>query len=310
MSPARLLFAGTPEFALASLRALVDSGRTPLAVLTQPDRPAGRGKKLTASPVKQYALAEDIPVLQPVTLADSDTQAMIADLDLDLFIVAAYGQILPQAVLDIPRRGCLNVHASLLPRWRGAAPIQHAILQGDSETGICLMQMQAGLDTGPVFASAATTIGSDETAGELHDRLATMGGELLVQKLDAILAGKLESVPQDDAAATYARKIRKEDAAIDWRRPAEEICRRIRAYNPVPGAWFEFGGESIKCWKATVLADRNGPSGEVLQAGRDGVDVACGSGALRLLEVQRPGRRRVTATEFAAQSNLAGKRLV
>ena len=309
MSAARLLFAGTPEFALVSLRALVASGRVPLAVLTQPDRPAGRGKKLTISPVKRFAIAADIPVWQPATLKDPDMVARIADLDPDAIIVAAYGLILPRAVLDLPRHGCINVHASLLPRWRGAAPIQHAILQGDADTGICLMRMDAGLDTGPVYASAGTPIGDAETAGELHDRLAAMGAELLVEKLGDILAGRLDPMPQDETAATYAGKIRRQDAAIDWGRSAEEISRKIRAYNPVPGAWFDFDGESIKCWKAEILSDMEGYAGVVLQAGKEGVDIACGSGALRILEVQRPGRRRVTAAEFAAQSNLAGKRL-
>ena len=309
MSAARLLFAGTPEFALVSLRALVESGRVPLAVLTQPDRPAGRGKRLTISPVKRFAIAADIPVWQPATLKDPDMVARIADLDPDAIIVAAYGLILPRAVLDLPRHGCINVHASLLPRWRGAAPIQHAILQGDADTGICLMRMDAGLDTGPVYASAGTPIGDAETAGELHDRLAVMGAELLVEKLGDILAGRLDPMPQDETAATYAGKIRRQDAAIDWGRSAEEISRKTRAYNPVPGAWFDFDGESIKCWKAEILSDMEGYAGVVLQAGKEGVDIACGSGALRILEVQRPGRRRVTAAEFAAQSNLAGKRL-
>jgi methionyl-tRNA formyltransferase len=309
MTPAKLLFAGTPDFALASLRALVDAGCIPAAVLTQPDRPAGRGKKLTASPVKRYALDHDIPVWQPRTLKDADLVEQIAAAAPDIIIVAAYGLILPQAVLDIPRLGCLNVHASLLPRWRGAAPIQQAILNGDGETGICLMQMEAGLDTGPVYASAAIAVGDEETAGELHDRLAELGGELLVAKLADIVAGKLEAAPQDDAGATYAAKIRTQDAAIDWSATAEEISRKIRAYNPVPGSWFDLGGERIKCWRASVINDGEGPPGVVLQAGKDGIDITCGRGALRILELQRPGRRKVSAGEFAAQQALAGKRL-
>jgi methionyl-tRNA formyltransferase len=309
MKPAKLLFAGTPDFALASLRALVDAGHVPVAVLTQPDRPAGRGKKLTASPVKKYAVDHNIPVWQPITLKDADVVAQIATLNPDIIVVAAYGLILPQAILDIPRCGCLNVHASLLPRWRGAAPIQQAILNGDTETGICLMQMEAGLDTGPVYASTATKIGDAESAGELHDRLAALGGELLVAKLPDIVAGKLNAVPQDESEATYAGKIRKQDAAMDWSLSAEEILRKIRAYNPVPGAWFELAGERIKCFKALVLDDVEGPPGVILQAGKSGIDVTCGRGALRMLEIQRPGRRKVTAGEFAAQQNLAGKRL-
>jgi methionyl-tRNA formyltransferase len=309
MSAARIVFAGTPDFALESLRRLVESGNAPDAVLTQPDRPAGRGKQLTASPVKEYALRQDIPVLQPVTLRDPDAVAEIAALDADLLIVAAYGLLLPQAVLDLPRSGCLNVHASLLPRWRGAAPIQHAILAGDAETGVCLMHMEAGLDTGPVYVSESTSIGDEETAGELHDRLARLGADLLVDKLEAILRGDLEAKQQDEIGANYASKIRRQDAALDWTRPAAEIARAVRAYNPVPGAWFELDGESIKCWQARVLDDGESPPGVVLDAGKDGVDVACGEGVLRLLEVQRPGRRRVTAAEFAAQNSLVGKRL-
>lgn len=309
MSAEKLLFAGTPDFALASLLALVEAGHIPLAVLTQPDRPAGRGKKLTGSPVKDFAVAERIPVWQPASLKDQQVIADIAALEPDLVVVAAYGLLLPQAVLDIPRQGCLNVHASLLPRWRGAAPIQHAILHGDEETGVCLMQMEAGLDTGPVFASAATDIRPDESAGELHDRLAWLGGDLLLRHLDQVLAGELEAIPQDESLATYAGKIRKEDAHIDWHRPALEIQRQIRAYNPVPGASFEFGNERVKCWQARVVDDLEGPAGAVVRSGKDGVDVACGRDGLRLVEVQRPGRRKISAAEFAAQTSLAGERL-
>jgi methionyl-tRNA formyltransferase len=309
MSAATILFAGTPEFARTSLCALVESGDKPVVVLTQPDRPSGRGKKLTASPVKIYAQSQGIEVWQPATLKDPEVVDRIAAISPDIIIVAAYGLILPQAVLDIPKVGCLNVHASLLPCWRGAAPIQQAILNDDVETGICLMQMEAGLDTGPVFASAATPIAPAETAGELHDRLATMGGELLAIALPDILNGKLVAIPQNDEAATYAGKIRRQDAAIDWDREAAEINRRIRAYNPVPGAWFELDGENIKCWKAEVADGIEGHSGKIVEAGKSGIVVTCGSGALRLLDLQRPGRKRVTGAEFAAQLNPVGKRL-
>lgn len=309
MNDARLLFAGTPEFALPSLRALVKAGRTPVAVLTQPDRPAGRGKKLTASPIKEYAVAQGIPVWQPVTLKDPEIVDDLRRFDPDLLIVVAYGLLLPAAVLAIPGQGCLNVHASLLPRWRGAAPIQQAILTGDDRTGVCLMRMDAGLDTGPVFACTETGIEADDSAGDIHDRLAAMGGKLLVQKLDDILTGCLEANPQDDTLATYAGKIRKQDAVIDWNRPAEEIARKIRAYNPVPGASFSCGDERTKCWRAAVLDGVEGTPGIVVQTGKDGIDVTCGGGALRMLEVQHPGRRRVSAAEFASQSNLVGKRL-
>ncbi len=307
MSAAKLLFAGTPDFALASLRALVESGHTPVAVLTQPDRPAGRGKKLTASPVKQYALEQSLPVLQPQTLRDPEIVDTLAALQPDLMIVAAYGLLLPQSVLDIPAHGCLNVHASLLPRWRGAAPIQQAILAGDEETGVCLMQMEAGLDTGPVFASRAIRIGDEETAGELHDRLAATGGELLVEHLTDILSGARQAEPQDEARATYAGKIQTADARLDWSEDAATLARKVRAYNPVPGAWFEYGGERIKCWAATTLDSAEASAGTVLEAGRSGIDVACGSGSLRLTELQRPGRRRIPAGEVAAQLDLVGQ---
>ncbi len=309
MSIEKILFAGTPEFARASLRALVEAGHVPVAVLTQPDRPAGRGKRMTASPVKEYARSKGLEVWQPATLKDPDIIASIRDTEPDIIIVAAYGLILPQSVLDIPRLGCLNVHASLLPRWRGAAPIQRAILEGDKETGICLMQMEAGLDTGPVYAQVATPIGAGETAGELHDRLAVLGGRLLVDKLVEILDGSLGAVPQDESAATYAGKIDRQDAAIDWGKDAKDIQRHVRAYNPVPGAYFNFEGESVKCWRADVIPEVSGQCGKIMAAGKTGLEVACGTGALRLLEVQRPGKNRVTGAEFAAQVNPVGKRL-
>lgn len=309
MSAATILFAGTPEFAQASLRALVESNNKPAVVLTQPDRPSGRGKKITASAVKSYAESQQIDVWQPVTLKDAEIVRKIALLNPDVIIVAAYGLILPQAVLDIPQFGCVNVHASLLPRWRGAAPIQQSILHGDAETGICLMQMEAGLDTGPVFACADTPIASDDTAGDLHDRLATMGGELLTSRLRDILDGTLKSQPQDESKATYAKKIRRQDAMIDWNTEAENIHRQIRAYNPVPGAYFELDDETIKCWQAEIETEVDGHAGIILRADKKGVVVACRSGALRLMELQRPGKKRVTGAEFAAQKNLVGKRL-
>ena len=309
MNAAKLLFAGTPDFALASLRALVNAGFVPAAVLTQPDRPAGRGKKLTASPVKQFALEADIPLWQPETLNDAEVVSKITAIQPDIIIVAAYGLILPQVVLDIPRHGCLNVHASLLPRWRGAAPIQQAILEGDNETGISLMQMEAGLDCGPVYATSVTSIGAAETAGEVHDRLALLGGELLVEKLADILAGALESVPQDNGAATYAGKIKTADAAISWGESAQKTLRKIRAYNPIPGAFFDLDGARIKCWKAELHDEIEATEGTILAAGKEGIDVACGAGGLRLLEIQRPGGRRITAAEFAAQTDLQGKQL-
>lgn len=309
MSEPRVIFAGTPVFALRSLEALVESGRVPVAVLTQPDRPAGRGKRLTASPVKQYALDHGIPVLQPANLRGDEDVAGLAALDPDVLVVAAYGLILPQRVLDIPRCGSVNVHASVLPRWRGAAPIQAAILAGDETTGVSLMAVTAGLDCGPVYAVEVIAIGPEETAGELHDRLAVLGGELLTDKLDAILDGRLEAVPQDDALATYAPKIDKQDARLDWSCGAMELARRVRAYNPFPGAFFFAGDLRIKCWLARPVEEPIGSPGTVLRCDRSGVTVACGEGSLSLLELQLPGKRRVSASEFATQLDLAGRRL-
>lgn len=305
----RIVFAGTPDFAIASLRALVDGGRKPLAVLTQPDRPAGRGRKLTASPVKRYAVEQGIPVEQPATLRDEQAARNLAALEPDLLVVAAYGLILPQEVLDIPTHGCLNVHASILPRWRGAAPIQAAILAGDTTTGISLMAMTAGLDCGPVYVSESVAIGADDTAGELHDRLAAAGGRLLARHVDAILAGELLPREQDESAATYAPKIVKADAELDWTMPAEALARVVRAYNPVPGAWFVVDGVRIKCWQARVVETAGGPAGRIEAAGPEGVTIACARGALRLESVQRPGKRAVTGGEFASQVALVGKQL-
>ena len=309
MTAARVLFAGTPEFALASLQALTGSGIMPLAVLTQPDRPAGRGKRLTASAVKRFALEHGIEVLQPTTLKDPDAVAQISAFEPDILVVAAYGLILPQGVLDIPAKGCLNVHASLLPRWRGAAPIQAAILAGDAETGVSLMSMTAGLDCGPVFVEEALAIGAEETAGELHDRLAALGGELLVRHFEAILDGELDAVEQDDALATYAGKISKQDARLDWQRPAAELHRQVRAYNPVPGAFFLLDDTPVRCWRAGIVAGATGSPGDVLSAGRDGIVVACGQDGLRLDSLQRPGKRPVTGSEFAGSVAMTDRRL-
>ncbi len=309
MNTPNVIFAGTPDFAVASLKALVESGITPIAVLTQPDRPAGRGKRLSASPVKQFAEDLGIPVLQPGTLRDTSVVAELEAMQPDLMVVTAYGLLLPQNVLDIPRAGCVNVHASLLPRWRGAAPIQAALLAGDEETGVCLMSIEAGLDTGPVYSSDAITINDDETAGELHDRLAKLGGRVLAQHVKEIAAGKLEAIAQDDSRATYAGKIATADAAIDWRRSARDIDRQVRAFNPVPGAWFMHGDERIKCWRAKAVAGVDAPPGTVVAASQEGVVVACGDGALSIESLQRPGKRTITAGEFANQVNLAGQRL-
>lgn len=309
MKKPSIVFAGTPEFARVSLEALLEAGYAPAVVLTQPDRRSGRGRKLSASPVKSLALAHAIDVWQPSTLKPDDIVMQLAALKPALMVVAAYGLILPQRVLDIPRHGCVNVHASLLPRWRGAAPIQHAILHGDTQTGISLMQMEAGLDTGPVFAQRALEIGDKDTAGQIHDRLAALGGAMLADHIAALLNGKLGATVQDESLATYAGKIEPGHAIIDWSSPAVEIERMVRAYNPVPGARFALGDEMVKCWSAELLTAQSTAPGTVLAAGKNGIDVACGTGALRILDVQRPGRRKIRAAELAAQMELAGRRL-
>lgn len=311
-----MIFAGTPEFARASLSALVDSGITPVLVLTQPDRPSGRGKRMTASPVKRYAVEHGIPVMQPQALRNETLVEDLQALNADIMIVAAYGLILPQNVLDIPARGCINVHASLLPRWRGAAPIQASILAGDKTTGISLMSMTAGLDCGPVYLAESIAISDDETAGSLHDRLAKLGGEMLAANLEDILENRITAVSQDEAAACYAGKIRKQDAELDWSRSATELQRQVRAYNPAPGAFFfaPSDGDSdsaaalrIKCWRAKQVAGTDAQAGTVLTSGPNGVVVACGSGALCLLELQLPGKRRIAAREFSDQLDLVGR---
>jgi methionyl-tRNA formyltransferase len=309
-SRARIVFAGTPEFAVPSLRALLDSPHEVMAVLTQPDRPAGRGRKTAVGPVKLAALDADVLVMQPATLRDSSVQQTLRDLQPDLLVVVAYGQLLPPDVLSIPRISCLNVHASLLPRWRGASPIQTAVLSGDKETGISLMQMEAGLDTGPVYCTQRTAIGMHETAGQLHDRLAIMGGELLAANLDAILEGELKPAPQSLAGITYAGRISKADGLIDWVQSAIRIDRQIRAFNPWPVAHTYHDGELLRCWSAIPLGDssRDGIApGAVLSVEPRGMVVQTGAGLLLLTEVQAPGKNRVSAAEFANARNMNGK---
>ncbi len=284
----RIVFAGTPEFAAVHLQALLDAGLSPLAVYTQPDRPAGRGHKLMASPVKQLAVAHGIPVLQPATLRDPAAQAELAALAPDLLVVVAYGLILPQAVLDIPRLGCINSHASLLPRWRGAAPIQRAVQAGDAESGVTVMRMEAGLDTGPMLRKVSTPIAADDTGGSLHDRLATLGAAAVVAAIPALAAGTLAGEVQDDALATYAHKLNKDEARLDWSRPAEELERLVRAFNPWPICHTTLGAAALKVY-AAELGEGQGAPGTILAASRDGLTVACGQGALRLTRLQLPG---------------------
>jgi methionyl-tRNA formyltransferase len=293
----RILFAGTPPFAAAALDALADAGHDIALVLTQPDRPAGRGMKLAPSAVKQAALARGLPVFQPVSLRSAETQAELRAADADVMVVAAYGLILPQAVLDLPRFGCLNIHASLLPRWRGAAPIQRAILAGDLETGITIMQMDAGLDTGAMLMKVPVPIRETDTAACLHDTLAVAGARAIV----VALAGYPSLVPvaQDDREATYAAKLSKEEAKLDWHQPAEVLARAVRAYNPAPGAWTLLDGAPLKIWSVKVVAG-SGAAGEVLHAEADPLVVACGSGALALEEIQPAGSKRMSAAAYLA----------
>lgn len=306
----RVIFAGTPEFAAVALDAVLAAGHEVPLVLTQPDRPAGRGMALQASPVKQRATARGIEVFQPPTLRDEAARERIARVGAEVMVVAAYGLILPQAVLDLPLRGCLNIHASLLPRWRGAAPIQRAILAGDAETGVGIMQMEAGLDTGPVLIAEAIAIADDDTAGSLHDKLATLGGRLIVDALRRMSAGPVAAVQQPEAGVTYAAKIEKAEAMIDWSRTAAEIDRQVRAFNPFPGAVAAFEGAALKIWRACAQ-EGGGEPGTVLAVDRGGIVVACRGGALRLLEVQKAGGRRLPVGQFLAGSKVAvGDRLV
>lgn len=309
----RILFAGSPEFAVPCLAALVDSPGDVVAVLTQPDRPSGRGRKLRAGPVKQFALANGIEVLQPESLAGQDIRQQLASLRPDIAVIVAYGLLLPPAVLDIPRAGCVNVHASLLPRWRGASPIQAAILAGDRESGISIMQMEAGLDTGPVFAMRAVDIAVTETADSLHDRLAVLGAQLLSEVIGDILDGTATAVAQDDAGASYAGRISKADAVIDWCEAAELIDRRIRAYCSWPVAETLLDGQRMRCWSAVpapeLAAEPETPPGRVVGTGAAGADVQTGSGILRLTEIQLPGRQRMAAGQFANGYPLIGKTL-
>ncbi|TAA12055.1 methionyl-tRNA formyltransferase [Pseudoxanthomonas winnipegensis] len=304
----KIVFAGTPDFAVPSLRAAVRHNEV-VAVYTQPDRPAGRGRGLTASPVKLEAIKRGIPVLQPETLRNPETQAALRLMAPDVMVVVAYGLILPKAVLEIPRYGCWNVHASLLPRWRGAAPIQRAIEAGDTESGVCLMQMEAGLDTGPVLLSLSTPISETDTGGQLHDRLAELGGQVLADGL-GLLRADMRPVPRPQPAqgVTYAHKLDKAEARLDWSQPAQVLARKVRAFVPWPIAEGQVAGERLRIHGAIAIdLAHNAAPGTLLAATRQGLDIACGQGALRLRVVQREGGKAITAADYLnARRDLSG----
>lgn len=291
----KVIFAGTPEFARQALAALIAAGHEVVLVLTQPDRPSGRGMKLTPSPVKLEAEKHGIPVYQPEKLKDPATHERIKTAEAEVMIVAAYGLILPQAVLDIPPRGCLNIHASPLPRWRGAAPIQRAIEAGDNETGIGIMQMEAGLDTGAVLLEKRWPILSTDTGASLHDKLAVLGAQAIVEALARL--DDLKPTAQSEQGVTYAHKLSKEDARLDWTLPADVLARKVRAFNPVPGAWTLLNAELLKIWQAEAVSGKGFP-GEVQCADKTGITVACGEGALKISELQKAGSKRMDAATF------------
>jgi methionyl-tRNA formyltransferase len=308
----RLGFAGTPEFAIPALDALRSSRHSLLAVFTQPDRPAGRGQSVHAGAVKRRALELRLPVHQPPSFKSPEAQVLLRDLQLDALVVVAYGQILPQGILSTPALGCFNIHASLLPRWRGAAPIQRALLAGDPSTGVTIMRMEAGLDTGPLLASRTVEIAPRETASSLHDRLASLGGTLICETLDSVADGSARESPQRADGVTYAEKIHKAEALIDWTEENAAIDRRVRAFNPWPVAETRLQGAQLRIWDAELpdgsAGDAGAAAGSVLGISAAGIDVACGRGALRLTRLQLAGRKPLAAREFIKAQSLDGAR--
>ncbi|AIT64219.1 methionyl-tRNA formyltransferase [Coxiella burnetii] len=304
----KIVFAGTPQFAVPTLRALIDSSHRVLAVYTQPDRPSGRGQKIMESPVKEIARQNEIPIIQPFSLRDEVEQEKLIAMNADVMVVVAYGLILPKKALNAFRLGCVNVHASLLPRWRGAAPIQRAILAGDRETGISIMQMNEGLDTGDVLAKSACVISSEDTAADLHDRLSLIGADLLLESLAKLEKGDIKLEKQDEASATYASKIQKQEALINWRKSAVEIARQVRAFNPTPIAFTYFEGQPMRIWRATVVDEKTDfEPGVLVDADKKGISIAAGSGILRLHQLQLPGKRVCSAGDFI---NAHGDKLI
>lgn len=309
--PLRIIYAGTPEFAVPALQALIDSTHTVVAVYTQPDRPAGRGRKLRASPVKELALQYDIPVEQPDSLRNPVAQQDLATYEADVMIVAAYGLILPQAVLDMPRLGCLNIHGSLLPRWRGAAPIQRSIMVGDQETGVTIMQMNAGLDTGDMLLKKAIPITDQDTSASLHDQLAELGAVALLEVLEGLSSGAIKAEAQDESLVTYAEKLTKAEAVIDWSQPAEVISRQIRGLNPWPVAQTSHQCQPLRIWMAQSLnAHQAVNPGTVVLEGPEGIDVATGDGLLRVTRLQLPGGKPLDARDFLNGRSLLNEQLV
>lgn len=305
-----IIFAGTPDFAAEALAQLIKKGFNVIAVYTQPDRPAGRGRKLTASAVKVLALEHEIPVYQPESFRQEGAIEALAALKPDLMIVAAYGLLLPPAVLTIPHHGCINIHASLLPRWRGAAPIQRAILAGDEKTGITIMQMDEGLDTGAMILKRAIPINAGESGGQLHDRLATLGGEAMVEALERLQLGALVAEAQDEALTSYAAKLKKEEAKIDWNQSAQQIARQVAAFNPWPVAQSLWNDKVIRIWQADLIetiSPQESNAGEVIAASKAGIDVCCGEGVLRITELQMPGKKRVDAASFVNAYPIVGE---
>jgi methionyl-tRNA formyltransferase len=304
--PLRIVFAGTPDFSVPPLQELLASGHQLVAVYTQPDRPSGRGRKLLPGPVKSQALEAGVPVHQPPSLKAAEEVEILRDLHPDLMVVVAYGLLLPESVLEIPRLGCVNIHASLLPRWRGAAPIQRAIQAGDTESGVSIMRMEKGLDTGPVYLSKRIALAADETGGSLHDRLSMLGAAGLMEALPGIADGSLQPVPQNDAEATYAAKLEKKEAQIDWNWAAVEIERQVRAFNPWPVAFTPYENANLRIWSAHAIEGMTAEPGTVMSATRDGVDVSTGEGLLRITRMQMPGKRAMDVQDFVNAHNIQG----
>ena len=306
--PLKIIFAGTPDFSVFPLKALLDSPHEVIAVYTQPDRPAGRGRELKPSPVKQVALDAGLTVYQPVNFKDEKDLELLESLQADVMVVVAYGLILPQRVLDAPKHGCLNIHASILPRWRGAAPIQRAIQAGDEETGVTIMQMEAGLDTGPMLLIEKIKIGEAETGGQLHDRLAPLGASALIKTLELLVAGNLQPQIQDDNLAVYAHKLDKKEAEIDWSQPAEQIHRDIRAFNPWPVSYTYLENKSLRIWESLVVnAEQDVEPGTVVSTSSEGIDVATGKGLLRIVQLQPQGKRVMSSRDYLNANDPKGK---